>query len=87
MGVENSDIEIGSLEGPTPEAICGNVKSCACLCVGSGSSHYFICYGLEIRLYTNILTHLSEKSGCQIADLIVSDGREAVFSARQSMFN
>ena len=80
MGVEKPDIEIGSLESPAPEAVCSNVKSCAFLSVGSGSSQYFICYGLEIRLYTNIIAHLSEESGCQITDLIVSDGREASFS-------
>ena len=33
-----------------------------------------------MALYTNIIAHLSEESGCQIMDLIVSDGREAAFS-------
>ena len=64
-----------------------NVKLCTCLCVSSGSTQYFICYGLKIWLYTNIIAHFCEESGCQITDLIVSDGREAAFSTRQSMFD
>ena len=64
MRVEDPDVEIGSLKSPTPETVCGNVKLCTCLCVSSGSSQYFICYGLEIRLYENIIAHFSEESGC-----------------------
>ena len=40
IGVEDPDIEIGSLKSSTPKAVCSNVNSCACLCVGSGFSHY-----------------------------------------------
>ena len=87
MGVEYSDIKIGSLKLTTPEAVGSNVQTCTILSIRRGSCKGFTSYQLQIRFNTNIIANFSWEVGSQIPDFIVSYGGEAALWAEEDMFN